>query len=129
MYAGEGKGADIAAWRQAARSEAAILKGNAYAQLLLDLVKASASVRHWLLVREALKLGYPLMTLRLSLAAYSMGRILKVGEALSQVLNPIRGIRAGSGFATYEMRLAMITVVDKARVSFSMVHPTLFAVG
>ena len=70
---------------------------------------------HGLLVREAVKLGYPLMTLRLSLAAYAMGRMLKVGEALSQVVAPTRGITAGSGTATTEMRILMIHVVDAAR--------------
>ena len=37
---GEGKGADIAAWRQAARAEAASARKLYYAQLLVDLVKA-----------------------------------------------------------------------------------------
>ena len=37
-----------------------------------------------------------------------------------------RGITAGSAFATFEMRLAMIEIVDKAASIFPQVHPTLY---
>ena len=40
LYAGAGKGAEVAAWRQAARAEQAAARGWDYAAVLLDLVKA-----------------------------------------------------------------------------------------
>ena len=48
IYAGVGKGADIAAWKQAARAElASTAKWKAgYAQALLDLVTAFERVPH-----------------------------------------------------------------------------------
>ena len=74
LCAGEGMGADVAAWKQAARAElAATMKSSVgYAVALLDLVKAFERVPHHILVREAKKLGYPLWLLRLSLAAYRL---------------------------------------------------------
>ena len=46
--------------------------------------------------------------------------------AVSPIVKAIRGITAGSGFAIFEMRLAMIDTVDKALTYFSNVHPTLY---
>ena len=67
IYVGVGKGADIAAWKQAARAELASTAKwrTGYAQALLDLVKAFERVPHWLLAREARELGFPLWMLRL----------------------------------------------------------------
>ena len=115
LYAGEGKGAQVAAWQQAARGEAAARVKAAYAQGLLDLVKAFDSVPYGILVREAKELGYPLRVLRLSLLTYVMPRTLRVGLVFSKTLVARRGITAGSGTATTEMRLLMIHVVDAAR--------------
>ena len=52
----------------------------AYAQGLLDLVKAFDSVPYGILVREAKQLGYPLRILRLSLLTYVMPRTLRLGS-------------------------------------------------
>ena len=58
LYAGPSKGADVAAWKQAARGELANTCPNAkYAQCLLDLVKAFDRIPHHVLVREAVALG------------------------------------------------------------------------
>ena len=53
-------GADIAAWKQAARVElaAASTFEAGYGQTLLDLVKAFDIIPHWLIAREAVALGY-----------------------------------------------------------------------
>ena len=60
LYAGKGMGADVAAWKQAARAElaAAATFKVGYGQALLDLVKAFDRIPHWLLVQEAVALGY-----------------------------------------------------------------------
>ena len=67
-----------------------------------------------MLLREARKLGYPLRLLRLAIATYLLPRVVRVGEALSDLAWATRGIVAGSGTATTEMRLAMISIVDNA---------------
>ena len=74
----------------------------------------------------SLRLGYPLWLLKLSLATYRLQRIIRIGSA---VFGPIRanlGITAGSGFATSEMRLLMINVVDEALQQHPSATPTLF---
>lgn len=128
LYAGKAMGADIAAWKQAARAELVATASHqvGYGIALLDLVKAFERVPHWLLVNEAVELGFPLWILRLSLAAYRLPRTLRVGRAFSYLLTACRGIVAGSGFATAEMKLIMIRLIEKARRLAPMVVPTLF---
>ena len=115
LYAGPGKGADIAAWKQAARAEvAAVSDGTHYAQCLLDLVKAFDRVPYHVLIREATQLGYPLRILRLSIATYMADRVIRVDGTISQTMRAKRGITAGSGLATAEMRIVMVRIVDQA---------------
>ena len=97
-----------------------------YAQALLDLVKAFDRIPLWLLVREAIALGYPLRVLRLSVAVYKLSRVIRIGGVVSHSVIALKGIRAGSGFATSEMRLIMLRAVDTAVRLFPRVNPTLF---
>ena len=76
-------------------------------------------------MREAVALGYPLKLLRLSIATYQLRRVIRVGNVASKVVWPLTGITAGSGFATTEMRLAMIRVIDRALTLHPAVTPTL----
>ena len=128
LYAGKGKGANVAAWKQAFFAElAATMKHSVeYVQTLLDLIKAFDKVPRWLLVREAVALGYPLKLLRLSIATYQLRRVIQVGKVVSKVVWAITGITAGSGFATTEMRLVMIRVIDRALTFSPTIKPTLF---
>ena len=127
LYAGVGRGANVAAWKQAARAElAAAVPGAEYGQVLLDLVKAFERIPHHILVREAIRLGYCLWVLRLALAAYKLARVIRVDGVVSFLVFPIRGITAGSGLATTEMRIIMIDIVDSACLVWPGVTPTLF---
>ena len=128
LYAGKGKGANVAAWKQAFFADpAATMKHSVeYVQTLLDLIKAFDKVPRWLLVREAVALGYPLKLLRLSIATYQLKRVIRVGKVVSKVIEAITGITAGSGFATTEMRLVMIRVIDRALTLYPTITPTLF---
>lgn len=125
---GRGGGADISAWRQAASAELAVTRKTTvgYGVALLDLVKAFERVPHHILVREARRLGYPLLVLRLSLAAYRLPRTLRIGQVFSFLVTACRGITAGSGFATSEMKLIMLHIVEGALTFAPMVQPTLF---
>ena len=71
-----------------------------YVQALLDLAKAFDRIPHWLLVREAIALGYPLMLLRLSLARYLLERVIRIGRVVSHTVRAMRAATEGSGFAT-----------------------------
>ena len=97
-----------------------------YCEALLDLVKASDMVPHWILIREGLDLGYPLWLLRLSLATYKMKRVIRIRKVVSGEEVAFRGMTAGSGFATTEMRLVMINLVERALKCHPPVTPTLF---
>ena len=128
LYAGKGKGANVAGWKQAAAAElAATMRTSVeYVQTLLDLVKAFDKIPLWLLVQEAIALGYPLRMLRLSIATYQLKRVIRIGTVVSKVVTAITGITAGSGFATSEMRLVMVRVIDRALKLYPAITPTLF---
>ena len=87
LYAGKGKGANVAAWKQAFFAElVATMKHSVeYVQTLLDLIKAFDKVPRWLLVREAVASGYPLKLLRLPIATYQLKRVIRVGKVVSKV--------------------------------------------
>ena len=113
LYAGRGKGAAVAAWQQATRAEAAAANEASHAQLLLDLAKAFERVPHDLLVQEARAVGYPLPLLRLSLAAYALPRTVAIGGTYSSLVTATRGITAGSGTATTELRVLLLRLLDR----------------
>lgn len=129
LLAGKAKGATIAAWKQVARAEVARAMQAAYGQALLDLVKAFERRPHALLLREAEALGYPLWLFRLALTTYRLELVLRVGQAASAAVIATRGITAGSGSATIEMRLAIIRIVDKAATMSPANSLTLFVDG
>ena len=114
LYAGAGKGSTVAAWKQAARAELAKAYGNDFAQALLDLVKAFERIPYRVLLREARELGYPLRLLKLAIRTYKLPRVVRVGEAVSDLAWATRGIVAGSGTATTEMRVTLVDNVDDA---------------
>ena len=126
VYAGVGKGADMAAWRQSASAELAAAMKTGYTQALLDLVKAFDHVPHDVLFREAVKLGYPLWILRLALATYKLQRVIRVGNVVSRVVVATKGMTAGSGSSTTEMLLVMFSIVISAITAHPCVSPFLF---
>ncbi len=119
FYAGQGRGAQVAAWQHAQRAEMASTAGATFVQLLLDMQKCFEVVPHHILAREAHAVGYPLPLLRLALAAYRLPRALAVGGVHSSVIEAERGIAAGSGLATTELRVLLIRLLDRVR----RIHP------
>ena len=111
FFGGAGMGAQRAAWSAAFRAEEAAATGMYYLQALLDLVKAFERLPHELIVQAAVRLGYCLRTLRLSLAAYRLPRVLGADGAYSRLVIAVLGITAGSGFATSELRVLLHEVI------------------
>ena len=72
--------------------------------LLWDILKCFECVTHWILVREARLLMYPLHLLRVAIQAYKWPRVLKLDDLVSLPIYPKKGIIAGSMSATYELR-------------------------
>jgi len=117
FYAGPRKGAEVAAWKHAARSELAHSQrheGICYAALLLDLVKAFERVPHEWLIAQGVRFQYPLLILRLSIRAYRLHRTLVVEGLCSALLCATRGITAGAVHATVELRLLLIEAMSQA---------------
>ena len=74
LYGGPGMSALMAAWKIGLHAENAASDDDDHAAPLLDLVKAFDKVPHDHLVRAARRLGYPIVLLILSLAAYRFPR-------------------------------------------------------
>ena len=111
MFGGAGMGAQKASWQAAFACESAALAGKEHAQGLLDLVKAFETVPHKVLADAAEKSGYNLAILRLSLAAYRLWRTLSIEGVCSRRVRATRGITAGSGFATGELKVLLLDLM------------------
>jgi hypothetical protein len=121
FYAGPGKGAKVASWKQAARAELAqAIPGTDYACSLLDMVKAFERVPLDWLVRQGIRYTYPMQILRLSIRAYQLPRTIVIDGVCSELLLALRGITAGAGHATVELRLLIIQWADEAISLFAV---------
>ena len=107
VFGGACKGAQRAAWAAAFAAEESAAQGQQHLASLLDLVKAFERIPHHLVVVAAVRLGFDLIVLRLSLAAYRLARSIGVEGTFSALLIATRGITAGSGFATIELRILL----------------------
>jgi len=119
VFGGAGMGAQKAAWQAAFDSESAALTGTSHAQSLLDLVKAFETVPHEVLASAAEKAGYNMVILRLSLAAYRLLRVLSIEGVFSRKIRATRGITAGSGFATGELKVLLLGLMRALQVFWS----------
>ena len=75
-------------------------------------VKAFEMIPHHHIVLAAKKHRYPLWLLRLSLAAYRLHHSVGVDGIHSRLIVATRGITAGSGFATTELRILLLDIID-----------------
>ena len=119
IFGGPGKGAQAAAHQVAFAAENAALTDNTFGASLLDLVKAFESVPHAILAAAAIYLGYPLFLLRLCLASYRLKRSIGVDGVYSREVVATRGITAGSGTATTELRLLMLDVIQTLHLTWA----------
>ncbi len=111
IFGGKGMGAQRGAWEAAFIAEFAAKSGLEHVAALLDLVKAFKTVSHRELAEACIRLGYPPALLRLSLAAYRLLRAVGVDGVFAEAVQATRGITAGSGFATTELRLLLIELI------------------
>ena len=127
FYAGPMKRAGVAAWKRAAHAELASYSClTEYLCMLLDLVKAFDRVPHRWLVQNAHLYDFPMLILRVSIAAYLLGRVICVDGVVSSIISATRSITAGSVLATIEMRLLLIRCVDETVYRFPEVVVTLY---
>ena len=124
LFAGTDMCAQRASWQEAFAAEAANLGGMDHAQALLDLVKAFETVPHWVLVEAAKLKGYPAFMLQLSLAAYRLLRTIGVDGVYSRIIKATRGITAGSGFATSELSVLMLDLINALQARWANIIVT-----
>ena len=77
-------------------------------------MKAFETVNHQILVDAAKAHGYNPWILRLSLKAYRATRHIGIDGVYSRAIQAVTGITAGSGFATTELRVLLLSLVDAA---------------
>jgi hypothetical protein len=120
LFGGPKMGAQRASWQAAFVSEMAAIAKMDHAQALLDLVKAFETIPHHLVVEAAKAKGYNLIVLRLSLASYMIRRSVGIEGVFSRRIRASRGITAGSGFATTELRLLLQGVVERVQLRWNV---------
>ena len=125
IFGGKGCGAQRAAWVSSLHAELAAMSKRPFAQTLVDLVKAFERVPHHMLVQFAVKWGYNLAVLRLSVAAYRIARAVGIDGVFARLIVAGRGITAGAGMATTELRLLMLDQVKTATSLFLNVRQVL----
>jgi len=114
-------GAQRASWLAGFRAETAAQNKRSFAQTLLDLVKAFEKVKHGILVAAAVRHGYNLWLLRMALASYRSPRAIGVGGIYTRLMVAFCGITAGSTFATTELRVLLLSMVDEAYTRWATV--------
>ena len=124
LYGAAGMGAQRAAWLEAFNTETAALNDLEHAQVLLDLTKAFETVSHQALIDAATKRGYPLDLLRMALQAYRMERAVGINGTHAQAARGSRGITAGSGLATFQLRLLLMCLTRRDTVHKTSREPT-----
>ena len=63
---------------------------------------------------------------RLSTATYRLTRVIRIGTTVSIEVMANRGITAGFGMATTEMRIVLINLIDAATIAHPMVVLTVY---
>ncbi|CAK0861050.1 unnamed protein product, partial [Prorocentrum cordatum] len=96
-----------AAWAAAFAAEASATSARQHVAPLLDLAKAFERVPRHLVAAAAARLGFDLIILRLSLAAYRLARAIGVEGSFSCLLIATLGLAAGSGFAALELQMLL----------------------
>ena len=126
LYGSASRAATKATWISAWEAEAAKDRGALFAQALLDLTKAFETVPHQRLWEMAQQKGYPLKVLRLALAAYRLPRAIGADGVYSRKIQATRGITAGSGTATAELRILILQLLDILEVQCPDVSAKVF---
>ena len=117
-----GKSAEDAVWCQSVRDEAVRENGLVSASVLLDLVKAFECVRLDVIWRAAMRTGFPLAVLRLSLQAYCRARRLVYRGVVGDPVLSLNAILAGGGLATDMLGLLLMDTLEMLKEELPKLH-------
>ncbi len=126
-WATKGRSSVGAVWRQSLYDEAAAASGQSSATLLLDLVKAFEMVQLRLVWEAGVRLGFPLVILRLVLESFSLARHLVYAGAFAEAVWTLSAVLAGGGFATDCLFLVLVQPIDDWLIAYPMASVCLFA--
>ncbi len=113
IWSAAGKPADRAVWANAAASEAAVYKKASSVSILMDIKKCFDHVPHDVLIAEATSQKFPPQILYMALAIFRLERVITLGGAYADAIQPTRSILAGEGNATAALRALMLSALDR----------------
>ena len=108
----EGKGAERSIWAQTVYEEAAKGRGNETASVMLDLTKAFEQVLLQKVWEQGMLQNMPGQLLVMALESCAFGRRLTFKGAVSDVVNTLSAILAGSGFAVDLLTVVLSSGLD-----------------
>lgn len=126
IFGGKNMSAMRAAWQCSFEAERASSNMDTYAQSLLDLVKAYEKVPHHIVLAAAKRLGYNLVLLRLSFAAYRFARTVGVDGIYSRLVVAVLSLTAGSGTATTELRILFVEIITDTNARWPTAQLSLY---
>ena len=109
--AGEGRTVTDIVWRQSARVGITGMCSKIAGAVLEDLKKCYEYVRHLKLIKEGIRLQYPLHMSRLAVKSYEWKRHVAHSGLLHHGVFPTRGIIAGFASATTDLKVYMYTAL------------------
>ena len=111
MFGGVAMGAQRASWTSAFQAETAAISVRHHEAVFFDIVKCFERVPHDVLARMAALAGYPVIPLRLAIAAYRLARAVGIAGVFARLVVANCGITAGSGSATSELRALLLQMI------------------
>ncbi len=113
VAAGKGRSPQDSVWRQAARAEAAVGRGEQSASLLWDLSSFFETIRRRPLWYKVRRLGFPMAVAKLAFNTYESTRLLSIAGVLARPLPSQDGIPAGCGIAMAFTRAYTLESFDR----------------
>ncbi len=111
--AGKGRSPQDTVWRQAARAEAAVSRGQHSAALLWDLSSFFETIKREPLWHKARRLGFPPTVAKVAFCAYDATRALSIAGVLARPVRARNGVPAGCGMAMAFTRAYVIDSFDR----------------
>ncbi len=120
--AGTGRSPHDTVWRQAARAEAAVSRGEQSASVLWDLASFFETIRREPLWHKARKLGFPPAVAKVAFHAYEATRCLSISGVLARPLAAADGVPAGCGMAMAFTRAYVTDAFDRVTAQLADDH-------
>ncbi len=120
--AGKGRSPHDTVWRQAARAEAAVSRGEQSAAVLWDLASFFETIRREPLWHKARRLGFPPAVAKVAFHAYEATRCLSISGVIARPLAAADGVPAGCGMAMAFTRAYVTEAFDRVTAKLADDH-------